>query len=349
MLKFPLKIQLALILIFLTLGFFLLFKRGQIMGLNAKKPVETGATEILVQKAESGKKKSWCDDSLALQRLAVARAVDFFRPDLDRLWRNRKPPEVENKQGMIRVGPLEFLPKTERKLASEIDSTDWNWSDTYHKLRSTQTQTDASERLWLEVDTAAQYLAKRDADRTNGIGEFLPPKETKHIFRLNQENVQRLNKNTLKITLDAGDFENSKEELKKIIEDEWKFKNYRLQIEWATGNAQYYRFTASKSSGKSFVDHRSKLIQISAYAPVRTLAHEVGHVLGFSDHYYDVWHDRNCYYTQEFRASDLMSDSANGSVHQEHWTVLNEAYPLHPRRKEARFLYTYGNLVPNPQ
>lgn len=57
-----------------------------------------------------------------------------------------------------------------------------------------------------------------------------------------------------------------------------------------------------------------------------TLAHEVGHLLGFSDcylEYYDVEKEEAVYY--EINPSDIMC-SLSGSVHKSHWDELNKNY-----------------------
>jgi hypothetical protein len=130
--------------------------------------------------------------------------------------------------------------------------------------------------------------------------------------------------------------------LAQLLEQEWRSnKGLRLKIDWVPGKPGAYRWIVRKDSGRSLTNHTDKTIAIANYAPLRTLAHELGHVLGFDDHYYDVWHEQYCYYTQEYRRSDLMSDSSSGQVNPRHWELMEAAYPWKKPALSAAFIYTY--------
>ena len=141
--------------------------------------------------------------------------------------------------------------------------------------------------------------------------------------------------------MDPGEFREVKNDLKKIIEKEWKGKKYRVKVRWLEKNPTAYKFVAHSDSSKSITNHTQKTIYVANYSPEKTIAHEVGHVLGFEDHYYDVWHEKNCYYTQEFRIADIMSDSSAGSVMDQHWVVLDKAYPFKKAALNTPFSYVF--------
>jgi hypothetical protein len=125
-----------------------------------------------------------------------------------------------------------------------------------------------------------------------------------------------------------------------LFEREWSSRGYHIRLNWAVG-PEAYRVKAHFQSGRSYVNHREKILVIANFSWVRTVAHELGHILGFDDHYYSVWNARNCYYTQESRLSDLMSNSEQGEVTARHWALLDKAYPFeNPRPKEV-FPYFY--------
>jgi hypothetical protein len=103
-----------------------------------------------------------------------------------------------------------------------------------------------------------------------------------------------------------------------------------------------YSLRVLLTGNRSFVNHRKRILLVSNLAWTKTVAHELGHILGFDDHYYDVWHDRNCYYTQESRLGDLMSNSERGSITPRHWELLDRAYPWKKAAHRKGFGYFYG-------
>jgi hypothetical protein len=170
---------------------------------------------------------------------------------------------------------------------------------------------------------------------------FLAPERTEHEFRPSPS-VRRINKKYFEVKLDAGDFAGSEKDLTRIFEREWSSPRHGVRVRWVKGDPAAYRLKALFQSGRSFVDHRSKTMLVANFAWTRTIAHELGHVLGFDDHYYSVWNDRNCYYLQESRLSDLMSDSEKGRVTAGHWALLEKAYPLGRPPLKSPFVYIFG-------
>jgi hypothetical protein len=82
-------------------------------------------------------------------------------------------------------------------------------------------------------------------------------------------------------------------------------------------------------------------VVIANLAFTGTVAHEFGHVLGFADHYYSVWNDRNCYYSQSSGTGDIMSNSDRGLVTARHWEILEKAYPLSGAAPGKSFPYRF--------
>lgn len=292
--------------------------------------------ETAVRKLDVAKTKEWCDDQQSPHRIFVARVIDRFRPNIDELWRKRAPEEYKDK--LITLGPLRLRVVPAYSGGEEFDRTIWSWGDTYAKLQKTQSESD--DKLWIEVDLAAQHLLRNDRERLLGGKKFLPPDRAEHEFRPNKA-VKRVGRKEFQVELDAGDFTGHERVLERYIEDAWRGMGYRVRVRWVKG-LDAYRFVARTDSGRSITNHKEKTISIANYAPVRTLAHELGHVLGFDDHYYDVWHDKYCYYTQEYRRSDLMSDSSSGGVSKRHWELLDQAYPWKQTPEMQAFSYSYG-------
>lgn len=292
--------------------------------------------ESAVRVLEASKKKEWCDEQQAAQRLFVAKVIDRYRGNLDELWKKRQPEEFKTEK-LVKLGPVFLRPTPPRVEGVEIDRTVWNWVEAYAKLQ--QTQNGGDDKLWYDVDTSAQYLLRKDAERILKGKKFLPPERTEHRFRPNPA-VRRFDSREFRVELDPGDFKGHERELARLIEGEWKAKQLRVKIDWVPRKKDAYRLVV-REGGRSLTNHTEKTVGIANYSSLRTVAHEFGHVLGFDDHYYDVWHPEYCYYTQEYRRSDLMSDSSAGQVTARHWELLDQAYPWRRPALKEPFNYVY--------
>jgi hypothetical protein len=169
--------------------------------------------------------------------------------------------------------------------------------------------------------------------------KFLAPELTEHQFRPNP-NVTRTGAHEFTVQLDPGDFRGHEKILQNILEEEWRSSGYRVKIAWVDHGA--YKLLAHRDSSRSFVNHKTRVMDIAHLAWSKTVAHELGHILGFDDHYYNVWNGRNCYYSQQSRLGDLMSNSEHGSITARHWELLDKAYPLRGAGPKEPFLYFYG-------
>jgi hypothetical protein len=170
--------------------------------------------------------------------------------------------------------------------------------------------------------------------------KFLPPDVAEHEFRPNP-GVSRTGEREFTVKLDPGDFRGHEAVLARLLEAEWRGGGWRVKVEWV-GPGEAYRLLAHHDSNRSFVNHRRRTLEIANLAWTKTVAHELGHVLGFDDHYYNVWNSRNCYYSQESRLGDLMSNSEHGAVTSRHWEILDHAYPWHGEPLGKPFRYVYG-------
>jgi hypothetical protein len=268
--------------------------------------------------------REFCDSSSGPTRLALSRVIDRLRPRIQALWAGTQATEFPEHK-MEQVGPIfvRLSEKTEAKIGFE--SSSWSWEDARSIYLRTQNDPDAPEtkQRWRDLDTAVKFLLERDVGRILRGREFLSPENTEHIFRPNPS-VSREGKNFV-VRLDAGEFRGAEKKLEKIF-SAWSGQGHTLKIRWVQNDPDAYRMLAHSRSSRSYVNHHDKTMVIANFAWTRTLAHELGHILGFADHYYSVWNGRNCYYTQESRLSDLMSDSQFGRVTAEHWRIMDEAY-----------------------
>lgn len=328
----------SLFFIFLIVSFSAFSYLGKRHWMKLEKIRKEHSLEGLVEKLDQSANSEWCDKKYKDQRFIVATTVDKFRKQIDVLWQKQKP-STEEAKDTIALGPI-FIKHVPPPLPGvEFDRTVWNWTDTYLKLQDTQLN--QREKDWMDLDTATQFLARSDRDRILYGKKFLPPDEANQNFQPHPLIVARTGKKEFQVELNPGDFAGFEKTVEKMIEEEWRGEGYRVKVKWSQ-NPQAYVFRAANIVGRSVTNHQKRMILIISFSPYRTIAHEVGHVLGFDDHYYQVWHPEYCYYTQEYRTSDIMSDSSNGRVNKRHWEILDQAYPWKMPPAEAPFTYTYG-------
>lgn len=99
----------------------------------------------------------------------------------------------------------------------------------------------------------------------------------------------------------------------KIVSHKLPLPSYLLKIDTIPG-------------GRAFVLHSLKEMHLYNYGYDKTIIHEFGHVLGLRDNYYTYWDPLKCVYVDQFNPADLMSDSSQGTVLNEHWNAIKKAY-----------------------
>jgi hypothetical protein len=283
-----------------------------------------GAYEKAARMLSSRQEGEVCDRAGAERRIKLSRLLDQLRPRIVGLWQTRVPKDFP-KARMEQVGPI-FLrlsdPEPQKKV---MDISSWSWEEAESVLLRTQADPGAPEtkERWRDFDTMVRFLLEKDVGRLVYHRAYFPPQDTPHHFAP-RKGVERTGQKELTVTLSAGDFEGAEKSLTALLEKAWSRAGWRLKVKWGSGA---YQLKANFNSSRSFVDHRKQLLVLANYTFTRTVAHELGHVLGFDDHYYSVWHKENCYYTQESDLSDLMSNSEKGAVGESLWKVLDQAYP----------------------
>lgn len=267
-----------------------------------------------------------CDLSGGETRLAISRVVDRFRPSIQALWAGIKAQEFPEHK-MEQVGPIFVRLNAPIENESGFESTSWSWEDARSIYLRTQSDFGSPEtkQRWRDLETAVKFLLERDIGRILRGRKYLAPENTEHTFRPNRS-VSREGR-IFVVKLDPGEFKGAEKKLERIFSQAWAGLGRAVKIRWVQGDPDAYRMRAHFRSSRSYVSHPEKEMVVANFAFTRTLAHELGHILGFADHYYTVWNERNCYYTQESRLSDLMSDSQRGRITAEHWRILDAAYP----------------------
>lgn len=289
----------------------------------------------LAAKLNASGNREWCDDQIAPRRKLVAAVVDRYRSEIQNLWKNREQKKGEEVPtiplGRISLRITEAEKPSEGLQGLEFSDSSWSWGEAYGLVLRTQqdVMNENQQRLtWRDIDTMALYLLEKDFARLQLGRKFEAPEITEHQFRPNGA-VSRTGQRELTVKLDAGEFRGYEKALQEVLDKEWSGKNgaLRVKIQWVKDDPAAYRFEANLTSGRTYVNHRRRAIVLENLAWTRTVAHEFGHVLGFDDHYYSVWHKEHCYYTQLARNGDLMSNSQHGHITARHWELLDRAYP----------------------
>ncbi len=168
---------------------------------------------------------------------------------------------------------------------------------------------------------------------------------TRFLKRVNEDwsqHVETPNPSLVKETKDGktvfhlqmdGEVLSSEEKsvVESIIEGTWKSDQSNFELEWASRATHPDLFTIlfkiNEPGQRPYVSALQKTMSLFPMNRVRSIAHEFGHVLGVDDHYYTVWDESECSYTQETNSEDLMSDSTSGEVTAEEWNFLLKAEP----------------------
>jgi hypothetical protein len=296
---------------------------------------------MLARKLNSAPNREWCDDNEAAHRLYVSGVVDRFTPEIRALWKERNGGN-EPTFSLLNLGVAQLRVNPKAAPGQGFDSSAWSWDEAYGLIQRTQSEPDAPDNIdrWRDVDSMVRFLIEKDYSRLVYGKKFKEPELTEHQFRPNP-GVVRVSEHEFTVQLNPGDFKGFENVLGRVLEQEWQGNGFHVRIQWMEGKGAY-KLRAHFDSNRSYVNHRTRTLEIANLAWTKTVAHELGHVLGFDDHYYNVWNSRNCYYSQESRLSDLMSNSEHGAVNSRHWEILNDAYPWQKEPRKGLFNYFYG-------
>lgn len=295
----------------------------------------------MAKRLNDHRSREFCDETLAQRRHTTALVVDKFREELKDLW-NKRGSGGEPKFALIDLGVAKLRVSPKVALQKGFDASAWSWDEAYALIQRTQLDPGAKENAerWRDIDSMVKFLLEKDVGRQIYGKKFLAPDLTQHLFRPNP-NVQRTGPMAFTVTLQIGDFRGHEQTLARLLENEWQGQGYTVKMKWGEG-PELYRMEAHSTSSRSFVNHAKRNMVIANLAWTKTVAHELGHILGFDDHYYNVWNARNCYYSQESRLADIMSNSEKGGLTPRHWEILDEAYPWRKQGPNQPFFYTYG-------
>jgi hypothetical protein len=182
--------------------------------------------------------------------------------------------------------------------------------------------------LWFKLQNASSSDQKRKA-----IARLLSEVQgdvPRYSFRHNSA-VTRPNQHELKLPLVAGPFAGAETAFAKYVESLWRSSELSLKIDWvqATDVPEAFQVLLGEVVGsRSFVNFKKHIVQLYPDVRTQSIAHEIGHVLGFKDRYFTTWKPASCEYVVQTNAEDLMSDPQEGSVMPDEWAELEREYPL---------------------
>ena len=147
-------------------------------------------------------------------------------------------------------------------------------------------------------------------------------------FRRN-ESISRNSATEFVLKLQAGDFDGHEANLTPWIEDVWSSASFKVRVLFEKSPLHFAFRYFDIPGERAYVDRKEKTINLFIREEPLTVAHEIGHVLGFGDMYFPVWDPVRCVYETEYNPGNIMS-SHTGRVTPEMWQELDRQYPKQP-------------------
>lgn len=148
-------------------------------------------------------------------------------------------------------------------------------------------------------------------------------------YRFNRNTTARLDGDTLRVPFNASAFEEAAAQFKDVVESFWNNQtssSLKLKIELDSKTENIFSLEILPGTGRAYVSPSHKTLNLYNGVKLKTLAHEFGHVIGFTDHYYTTYDWNTCKYNMEFNKGDIMSSSETGQVQAYHWKEILENY-----------------------
>ncbi|MBS1958044.1 MAG: hypothetical protein JST80_01100 [Bdellovibrionales bacterium] len=184
-----------------------------------------------------------------------------------------------------------------------------------------------------DIHNSAQIGERRDL--ITGFVDRLQYDQDRYGFGLNDSIKTRKNNDKIEIELPLIVKGFSTEDRKTLTDliARWTDKNHSTLFRFVDGQdstaAKFYTLFFDNIPGKrDFTNTENREIHMIQYGDTRAFAHEIGHSMGFPDHYYEMWSPEQCTYTYRHNGDDIMSDHATGYVTDDEWKLLDKSYPV---------------------
>lgn len=301
----------------------------------------------LVVKIEAGDRRDGCEEKVREYRRAVAAAVDRAWPAIEARGTSlaEAPPYRRSRLGPTYVRERDIGPRAsfeqQQRFLRGWKTVERSWAGLAANVAALAFESDGGpiDEAWVVIARDARALASFDLARValgtwrDAARSSLPPQ----VLSPNP-GVERVG-SVLTVLLDPAAFDGEKVRLGRIIEGAWTSRALAVHVRWTSQSSEprAHRLVSGRVAGEpSYVTDRLRQVHLAPDMPAAAVAHEIGHVLGFSDHYAKTYDANRCAYFEERDARDIMSDP-EGPVLPEHWTLLADAYrnapPSRPQPK----------------
>lgn len=274
-----------------------------------------------------------CESTNRMARRWAARALDR------QALRVRR---AEVKAGSIggQAGAFQILPTRNTDILGTTAS--WSW----RKVAAEDAAVAAGHLSFLVFLNSAQELLDIDMWRIGRKSHQWDMAGRQRKIFLRNFSVKRLNQMDLELSLDVGDARGQEAAIQKAIEDAWSTNRHHLFVRWVTNDPAAYRITIKRAGSEHYVNYQTKTITLLSAATNGVIAHEIGHVLGFDDHYKRYWSQVDCDLRGIADEHDIMASSAYPHALPFHWNILDRAYPIRRRQgaKPLPRLFAYRPL-----
>lgn len=277
-------------------------------------PFHVGQRESQTKKWAASYHWEPCDEQQQFDRIFVTRILDRVTQIIFPFYQH----EISEMKRQIQ---FEFVPEW-RSIAI---SAPYSWTslrshllEIHHWFRWSQ---------WIYLDSKARgLLAWEEARRTNQL-----PLASEWNTFVRTGAVKRVGPHEFNLYLNPGIFREHTALLQKGIELIWQSPPYRVRVIWSKlPNA--FELELNPLESAHYVNYQTKKISILEFISPGTLAHEIGHVLGFADHYRYYWHEKSCQVNGNGYPSDIMANSPVAKTLRGHWLLLDKAYPYPPKK-----------------
>ncbi|MBY0472300.1 hypothetical protein K2X30_14125 [bacterium] len=144
--------------------------------------------------------------------------------------------------------------------------------------------------------------------------------------------IKKISKDEIELPIFSNASSDILEKIEKYSAEIWTFPDLKLKIRWVndlTGspeNSIFSLFIDRIFGRRSYVSTNKREMHLFQDVRATTIPHEIGHVLGFPDRYYEIWNAQKCSYTTQYLEIDVMSSSPTGHATLQERLELKEAY-----------------------
>jgi hypothetical protein len=191
----------------------------------------------------------------------------------------------------------------------------------------------AKNESWIDLDAQVRSTMTNDWRRlmygSLAANEVDPATSPDEGFR--STGAVTVQDGALHVALDPGPFADVKDQLADYIESVWVSSELHLKVDWvsSTFHPEAYTFVLGQGEGgRSHVSWSAQTVTLEPDVTEKAIAHEIGHVLGFSDRYYTTYDPQTCRYSVVKDDADIMSQSSTGEVTDAEWAVLRQKFSL---------------------